>query len=159
MASLSNHSSWRQSALWCGALLLGGCISSRAGEHEVKSGVQQRLGIELALQSEAEGRRRAARLLTRPLDAESAAQVALLRSPRATLALGKLEQGRAAAMGMYRLPNPHAELGARFGGGESSPTLDVGATLDLTELVILGYRAPAADAELQASQAEALREL
>jgi outer membrane protein, heavy metal efflux system len=159
MASLSERSPWCRSALWCGALLLSGCVSSRAGQQEVQSGVQQRLGAKLALESEEEGRRHAARLLARPLDAESAAQIALLRSPRATLALGKLEQGRAVAMGMYRLPNPHAELAARFGGGESSPTLDVGATLDLTELVILGYRAPAADAELHAAQAEALREL
>lgn len=144
-----------------GALLLvTGCIASNAGQREVHSGLEQRLGTSLpALDASAAGRARAQKLLAKPLDAEAAAQVALLQSPRAALALSRLGAGRARAMSLHRWPNPHAELAARFGDADSSPTLDASATLDLTEMVLLGYRVPEGKAELRAAQAETLREL
>jgi cobalt-zinc-cadmium efflux system outer membrane protein len=60
-------------------------------------------------------------------------------------------------MGLHRWPNPHAELGVRFGA--ESPTLDLGATLDLTEMLLLGYRVPEGKAELAAAQAESIQAL
>jgi outer membrane protein, heavy metal efflux system len=144
----------------CAVLIASACVARNAGQQEVRSGLQHRLGVEaLPLARGEQAQRAVERLLSRPLDAETAAQVALLNSPAAELALGRLADGRAAALGLYRLPNPHSELAARFGGAGSSATLDAAATLDLTELILLGYRVPAAKAELRAAQADALREL
>jgi outer membrane protein, heavy metal efflux system len=94
-------------------------------------------------------------LLARPLTAESAAQIAVLnnRGVRAAveelgIAEGRLAQAR-------RLPNPTVEGAMRF-EGEGRPELEVGAMIDLTDLLLLASRAGAAGAEVEAAKLGAI---
>jgi cobalt-zinc-cadmium efflux system outer membrane protein len=95
------------------------------------------------------------RLLSRPLTADSAARVAVLnnRGLRAAveelgIAEGRLSQAR-------RLPNPSVEGAMRF-EGEGRPELEVGAMIDLTDLLLLSSRSGAAGAEVEAAKLAAI---
>jgi cobalt-zinc-cadmium efflux system outer membrane protein len=95
------------------------------------------------------------RLLSRPLTADSAARIAVLnnRGLRAAvedlgIAEGRLSQAR-------RLPNPSVEGAMRF-EGEGRPELEVGAMIDLTDLLLLSSRSGAAGAEVEAAKLAAI---
>ena len=94
-------------------------------------------------------------LLARPLTAESAAEVALLNNhgvraevEELGIAEGRLAQSR-------RLPNPTVEGAMRF-EGEGRPELEVGAMIDLTDLLLLASRSGAARAEVDAAKLSAI---
>jgi cobalt-zinc-cadmium efflux system outer membrane protein len=88
-------------------------------------------------------------LLARPLTADSAAQVAVLNNRGVRATVEELAQAQAALATVRRLPNPTAEGAMRF-SGEGDPELEVGAMIDLTELLLAlprgGAAASAADA-------------
>jgi cobalt-zinc-cadmium efflux system outer membrane protein len=94
-------------------------------------------------------------LLARPLTAESAAAVALLNNhgvraeiEELGIAEGRLTQAR-------RLPNPTVEGAMRFEGG-GRPELEVGAMIDITDLLLLASRSSAARAEVDAARLSAI---
>jgi cobalt-zinc-cadmium efflux system outer membrane protein len=94
-------------------------------------------------------------LLGRPLTAESAAAVALLNNhgvraeiEELGIAEGRLTQAR-------RLPNPTVEGAMRF-EGEGRPELEVGAMIDITDLLLLASRSSAARAEVDAARLSAI---
>ncbi len=94
-------------------------------------------------------------LLARPLTAESAAQIAILnnRGLQAVIEDLGIAQGRLAEA--RRLPNPTLEGAMRF-EGDGRPELEVGAMLDITDLLLLATRSAAASAEVDAARLSAI---
>lgn len=115
-----------------------------------------------SLRSAAEARQRAAGsamaphsatvqgLLSRPLTAETAAQVALLNNTGVRAAVEELGIAEADLARVRRLPNPSIEASMQFGHDE--PKVEVGAMLDLTELALLAVRSGAAGAAVEAAK-------
>ncbi|MDX2051943.1 MAG: TolC family protein [Polyangiaceae bacterium] len=94
-------------------------------------------------------------LLARPLTAESASDIALLNNhgvraeiEELGIAEGRLAQAR-------RLPNPTVEGAMRF-EGEGRPELEVGAMIDITDLLLLASRSSAAGIEVEAAKLSAI---
>jgi len=94
-------------------------------------------------------------LLSRPLTAESAAQVALVNNRGVRAVIEELGIAEARATQARRLPNPTLEGAMRF-EGEGRPELEVGAMIDVTDLVLLATRASAAGAEVEAAKLSAV---
>lgn len=94
-------------------------------------------------------------LLAQPLTAESAAEVAILnnRGVRAAMEELGIAEGRLAQA--RRLPNPTVEGALRF-EGEGGTELEIGAMLDLTDLLFIASRAGAAGAEVEAAKLSAI---
>jgi cobalt-zinc-cadmium efflux system outer membrane protein len=97
-------------------------------------------------------------LLSRPLTADSAAQVALLNNQGTRAALEELGIAEADSARARRLPNPTLEGAMRF-DGDGTPALDVAAMIDLTELVMAFPRGDAADAKVRAAKLGAVGSL
>jgi cobalt-zinc-cadmium efflux system outer membrane protein len=94
-------------------------------------------------------------LMARPLTAESAAQIALANNRGARAVIEELGVAEARATQARRLPNPTLEGAMRFEGGER-PELEVGAMIDVTDLLLLTTRASAAGAEVEAAKLSAV---
>jgi outer membrane protein TolC len=120
-----------------------------------------------SLRSAAEARQRAAgaalaphdatvqSLLARPLTAESAAGIAILNNRGVRAEAEKLGIAESLATHARRLPNPTLEGAVKFRGGED-PELELGAMIDLTDLLLLPSRSGAAGAEVDAAKLEAV---
>lgn len=141
-------------------LLLPGCASHDIGYGEVQSAVEARTGhrtrwnhVDASEEEDALVRQ----LLSRPLSAEAAAQIALLNTPEAQTAFEELGWSRAELVEAFHLPNPTAEAGVRF--GEASPEIDLALMLDLTDLVLLPWKKRAAEVLLEAAQARVAGQL
>ncbi len=123
------------------------------------------------LQSAAEARQRTAgaelapnnaalsSLLSKPLSADSAARIALLNNRGARAAVEDLGIAQAELVRVRRLPNPTAEAAIRFKGSGESPILELGAMIDLSELLLLATRSGAAGAEVDAAKLAAVGSL
>lgn len=94
-------------------------------------------------------------LLARPLTAEAAAQVAVLNNRGVQAAVEELGIAEGRLSQARRLPNPSVEAAMRF-EGEGSPELEVGAMLDLTDLLLLSTRSGAAGVEVEAAKLAAI---
>lgn len=97
-------------------------------------------------------------LLARRLDAQAAAQVALLNNPgvralgeEVSVALANLTRAR-------HLPNPTLHGAIRFHPG-TTPELDVGAMLNISDLLLLAARSGAAESEVEAAKLVAVGNL
>ncbi|MBK8939886.1 MAG: TolC family protein [Polyangiaceae bacterium] len=134
------------------ASALFGCVSSGAGYDLTRSTLRDRAQLELPADDERDQVR--ADLLSRPLTAESAARLALAASPDVDAALAGVGVSRAELVRALRLPNPKGEIGARFGHGDE-PVLEIAATLDLIDLVMLPAREAGASLRLDAAALEA----
>ncbi len=99
-----------------------------------------------------------ARLLSRPLTAESAARVAVLNNRGVRAAVEELGVAEARLSRARRLPNPTVEGAMRF-EGDGRPELEVGAMIDLTDLLLLASRSGAAGAEVEAAKLGAVGSL
>jgi cobalt-zinc-cadmium efflux system outer membrane protein len=120
-----------------------------------------------SLKSAAEARQRAAgtalasndatvqSLLAKPLSAESAASIAILNNRGVRAEAEKLGIAESLATHARRLPNPTLEGAVKFRGGED-PELELGAMIDLTDLLLLPSRSGAAGAEVEAAKLEAV---
>ena len=123
-----------------------------------------------ALRTAAEARQRAAgtslvpenatvrTLLSQPLTAESAAHIAVLNNRTLRAATEELGISEARLAQARRLPNPTLEGAVRF-HGEGTPELEVGALIDLTDLLLLASRSSAAGAEVDAAKLGAVGEI
>jgi cobalt-zinc-cadmium efflux system outer membrane protein len=130
-----------------GLLALTGCVSTAVDYSALQSSAEARqrgAGLNAAPVS-----RNVNALLARPLTAESAAQVAVLNNRGVRATVQELAAAQAALATVRRLPNPTVEGAMRF-RGEGDPELEVGAMIDLTELLLTlprgGAAASAADA-------------
>jgi outer membrane protein TolC len=133
---------------------LAACVPSRAALLEpVASDVKARAGLPLGNADPAQ----VAALLARPLDADGAARVALLRRPKVAAALE--EVGASAADLAAQLAPKHIELEAelRRDSDRDTTTIELSAMLDLVELVSIPARRGAGRAGLAAARARAAR--
>jgi len=128
-------------------LALTSCVSTQVDYSGLQSAAEARqrgAGLRAAPSS-----RNVTALLSRPLTAESAAQVAVLNNRGVRAAVQELAAAQASLATVRRLPNPTLEGAMRF-GGEGDPELEIGAMIDVTELVMTlprgGAAASAADA-------------
>src|SRR5687768_4867775 len=94
-------------------------------------------------------------LLARPLTSESAASVALMNNSGIKAQAEALGVAQAELVQARRLPNPTVEGAMRF-EGDGRPELEVGAMLDLTDLVLLGFRSGAASESVEAAKLAAV---
>jgi len=94
-------------------------------------------------------------LLARPLTAQSASDIALLNNHGVRAEIEELGIAEARLVHARRLPNPTAEGALRF-DGEGRPELEVGAMIDLTDLLLLASRSGAASAEVEAAKLSAI---
>ena len=89
-------------------------------------------------------------LLSRPLDADAAVQVALLHNRRLQAAYAELGRSAAAATRAGLPPNPFVELVARFRDGiGGTPQLEISIVEELVELFLLPARKRLAAVELE----------
>ena len=138
-------------------LIAAGCAPRDAGFSTVKTDVRERIGHEPRY-PDVEGSeddattKRVQDWLQKPLEADAAVQIALLRNPRLQAAFSRLGIARAGLLGASLLPNPqlHAEFGVPEAGG--SLHMSFAATESLTGLIALPLRRAAASAELERAQ-------
>jgi len=141
-------------------LVLSGCVSQDIGYAEVQSVVEARTGHRTRwnhVDTSEEGDALLRQLLSRPLSADRAAQIALLNTPEAQIAFEELGWNRADLVESFHLPNPSAEASLRF--GEATPEIDLALMLDLTDLILLPWRKRAAEVLLEAAQARVVGQL
>lgn len=136
-----------------GALALLGCAAAPVDYTALESAATARQRWSDASGAQAE--RDAKRLLARPLTADSAARVALLRNRAAQAAAQTLGVAQAELAGVKRLPNPEVHGSVRFRRG-SDPELDVSALVDVSALLFVLARTGAAEAEVAAAKLEAV---
>jgi outer membrane protein TolC len=132
------------------------CVSSEAGYQDVRRLTAERIQTDVRWQeheSASTGRQQTQKLLARPLDAASAVQLALLNNQDLQAAFEELGVARARLVQALALPNPSVDAALRYQAGESdSPSIELGASLDLSALVFLPLLGGAAGAELDAAK-------
>jgi outer membrane protein, heavy metal efflux system len=132
------------------------CVASDAGYGEVRKTTAARIRQEVRWyehDSESRAQARTRELLAKPLAAEGAVQVALLNNQGLQATFEELGIARGRLVQALSLPNPSVEGAMRFRGSER-PELEVGATIDLTELLLLPWRGGSASAGLDAAKLE-----
>jgi outer membrane protein, heavy metal efflux system len=134
----------------------GGCVSSEAGYEDVRSLTAARLQADVRWyehDSRAAGSEPVRKLLAQPLTADSAVQVALLNNQGLQAAFEELGVARAGMVQALRLPNPTLDAAVRYGASESdNPSIDLGALLDVTELLFMPMRSGKAGAQMDAAR-------
>ena len=139
---------------------VGGCVPKDGGFGSVRHIVQERASAEVRWrhgEAGGEPEERVRQILSQPLSAEEAVQVALLSSPELQAAFEEVGIARAELVGATRPSNPEVEARVGFlqdGGGED-PELGFAATENMTRLLFLPMRRGAADAELEAARLRA----
>jgi cobalt-zinc-cadmium efflux system outer membrane protein len=135
------------------AVLSFGCVSTSIDEaalHSAADARQRQAGL-----ARAQLPRDVNALLARPLTADAAVQVALLNNRGLRASLEQLAIARAGLSGVRRLPNPTLEGALRF-GGEGDPEVEVGAMIDVTELLLVLSRGGATAAGVEAARLDAV---
>jgi len=140
-------------ALGC-ALVFSGCVSRDSGLSSVRSELHARANVDLPLSETDDDGEAMDALLQSPLTADGAAKVALLHNGDVRAALDDVGIARAELVSALRLPNPHGEVGARF-GRDGEVALDLDLSLSLTDLWLLAAREAPASAALEAAAFEA----
>jgi outer membrane protein TolC len=140
------------------ALGLGSaCVPHDAGYGDTRRLVKERTGTDVRwhhMDGVLDARQQARKLLQQPLSAQDAVQVALLNNPALQAKFEDLGVARAIMAGDARLPNPHLEAGLRYGGGDHSPDIELGAMISLTRLVMMPTRRAAGAAQVDAAAIE-----
>lgn len=137
-------------------LSLTGCASTSIDYSELHSAADARLRRAGAPASTSS--RDVNALLAKPLSAETAAQVAVLNNRGLRATLEEVAVAQAELASVQHLPNPTVEGAMRFRRGEDAD-LEIGAMLDLTELVLALSRGGAAKASVGASKLAAVGEI
>jgi cobalt-zinc-cadmium efflux system outer membrane protein len=99
--------------------------------------------------------RDAAKLLSKPLTAESAARIALLNNRGLRAQIDNLAIAQSAHASVQHLPNPTLEGAMRFHGSDD-PEIELGAMIDVSELFLVLTRGGAAGARVQAEKLNAI---
>jgi cobalt-zinc-cadmium efflux system outer membrane protein len=142
--------------------LLAGCVPPDAGLADMQRALTERgvaweppAAVGDVSSADAPSAERSA-LLASALDAEGAARLALLSSPRAGEALATLGIARGQLVAASRLPNPKLGTSVRVGAGDADALdIDVGVSIDVTDLVLRRLRIAPAERELSAAALDA----
>lgn len=137
-----------------------GCAPRDAGFSSVKTTVHERIGHsprfrDVEGEEDAETTRKVRELLARPLDAEGAVQIAMLRNPELQAAFTKLGVARATLLGASKPPNIELHGSLAFPEGGGSPHLEFEATESLTGLIAWPLRHAEGSAVLVSAQLSA----
>lgn len=138
-------------ALGALAALTSGCLPQTEGLYGVSSLVHERGNHTLnwdALQGREKPNELTTKLLSGPLSANRAAQIALLNNPAMQAALEDLGIARAQLLSAMQLPNPRAEFGLGFSDEPESPDIHIGGHISLTQLIFLAPRYGVAHAQM-----------
>jgi len=136
-------------------LLGSACVPEDAGYQDVRNTTAARLHHDVrwdAHDSASVTQKQTRALLARPLDANSAVQVALLNNQGLQGAFEELGVARAGLVQALRIPNPAIEAALRF-MRKTTPDIDLLATLSLTDLLFLPLRKGTANAQMDAAKA------
>jgi cobalt-zinc-cadmium efflux system outer membrane protein len=137
-----------------GVLLLGACVSERAGYEDVRRVTAERLDAEVRWNEEGENADPDVRkLLAEPLDVERAVRVALLNNREVQAAFETLGIARAEWAHALRLPNPTVAAALRY-GAEERPEVDLEASINLTDLLFLSSRSGVGESGLDRAKLE-----
>jgi outer membrane protein, heavy metal efflux system len=131
------------------------CVSEDAGYQDVRNTTAARIHRDVrwdAHDSASVTQKETRELLARPLDANSAVQVALLNNQGIQGAFEELGVARAGLVQALRLPNPAIDAALRF-KRSTKPDIDLLATLDLTDLLFLPLRKTMSNAQMEAAKA------
>lgn len=134
---------------------LGACVSEQAGYDDVRSLTAERLGHAARWHADAERSgidAESRRLLDQPIDADTAARIAVLNSPMLQASFEKLGVARAELAHALRLPNPHVGGALRY--GPERPDVELEAMIPLSEFLFLPARDDVGTAGLDASALE-----
>lgn len=146
---------WSWLALVGLGLSASACVSEDAGYQDVRNTTAARIHRDVrwdAHDSASVTQKETRELLARPLDANSAVQVALLNNQGLQGAFEELGVARAGLVQALRLPNPTIEAALRF-SGKTTPEIDLLATLSLTDLLFLPMRKGMFNAQMDAAKA------
>jgi cobalt-zinc-cadmium efflux system outer membrane protein len=142
----------------CGAAMVAlvGCAPRDAGYRDTRALIADRMGYAPrwdAVDDDPDVEDATRTLLARPLSADSAVRIALMRAPDIQVAFEELGIARADLVEALRLPNPKVEGHVHL-LQESQPfEVEIVATIDVIELVFLGLRKDAAEDGLAAARA------
>ncbi|HEY5377035.1 MAG TPA: TolC family protein [Polyangiaceae bacterium] len=146
---------WDWLALLGIGLSTSACVSEDIGYQDVRNTTAARIHRDVrwdAHDSASVTQRETRDLLARPLDANSAVQIALLNNQGLQGAFEELGVARAGLVQALRLPNPAIDAALRF-KRSTKPEIDLLATLDLTDLLFLPLRKAMANAQMDAAKA------
>ena len=146
---------WSWLALLGIGLSASACVSEDAGYQDVRNTTAARIHRDVrwdAHESASVTQKETRELLARPLDANSAVQVALLNNQGIQAAFEELGVARAGLVQALRLPNPAIDAALRF-KRSTKPDIDLLATLDLTDLLFLPLRKSMSNARMDAAKA------
>ncbi len=132
------------------------CVPTDAGYDDVRQTTSARIRRDVRWnehESAGAADKQTRRLLSAPLTADAAVQLALLNNPGLQAAFEELGVARADLVGALRLPNPNVDAALRFHDGSTPPEIEVQATIDLTELLFLPLRNGVAGARMDAAKA------
>ncbi len=130
------------------------CVSESAGYSDARTVIANRTGHDARWNrlDRTSSERRVSEIVARPLNAESAMQVALLNNPEVQRAFEEIGVARAGVVSALALPNPVAEGAMQFHGDGKRPDLEVTVTASLSRLIFLPLRSGAARSELDAAK-------
>jgi outer membrane protein, heavy metal efflux system len=146
---------WSWLALLGIGLSASACVSEDAGYQDVRNTTAARIHRDVrwdAHDSASVTQKETRDLLARPLDANSAVQVALLNNQGLQGAFEELGVARAGLVQALRIPNPTIEAALRF-TRKTTPDIDLLATLSLTDLLFLPMRKGMSNARMDAAKA------
>lgn len=131
------------------------CVPRDAGYEDVRRTTADRIGRDVRwryLDGGGAVEKRTREILSKPLTANAAVDLALLRNDALQAAFEDLGVARAALVQALALPNPSAEVGVRF-HSSSRPEITLRALESLSGLVFLPLRNGVAHSRLEAAKA------
>ena len=141
-------------SLLAASVLAPGCVPADAGYQDVRSSASARIhkDVRWGAHDSTNMSKETQALLSRPLNADSAVQIALLNNQSVQAAFEELGIARARLVDAVAIPNPSVDAALRF-KRSTRPNIDLQATLSLSELLFLPWRNAAAGAQLDAAKA------
>lgn len=151
------HKPWIASLALSSLLTFTGCVAHDIGYRDVQSALQERTGHQAHWNHVDSGDAATSstrQILSRPLDARGAAQLALLNNPEVQAAFEELGIGRSELLRALALPNPTGEAALRYGPGGGTPEVELALLVDLSELAYLPWKKAAADSSFEAARTQ-----
>ena len=147
----TRRASFRHALAWLPLAFTAACVQQNAGYEDVQN-VVARTGHEVRWRHVDGGEKldmRALALLGQPLTADAAVKLALLNNADLQAMFEELGMARGDLIRALRLPNPTAEGGLQYEGGETS-NVELTLSQDVSELILLPMRNQAAQAQYAA---------
>ncbi len=137
------------------------CVAADAGYDDVRRLTSERTGHHVrwyAHESSSAAAKQTSELLSKPLDARSAAAIALLNNQGLQASFEELGTARGRLVQALRLPNPTLNGALRYHAddGDARPEIELEGLLDVSELFFLPLRGGAASSQLDAAKLSVL---